>query len=289
MAIPPAVVITGASTGIGQACALMLVARGYQVFAGVRKPADAERLRSRGGDRMCPLLLDVTDPEAIEAARVTVAAATGARGLAGLVNNAGIAMGGPLEYLTTDELRTQFEVNVFGLHAVTREFLPLVRQGRGRVVHVGSVSGRITSPFIGPYSASKHAVEALADALRLELSPEGIHVALVEPGQVGTPIWDKGRVAFAAVSGRMDPEGLARYGARLRVLEWMVERAPRVASPPEAVGEAVLHALEADSPRTRYVVGRDARLRLVLSRLLPDRLMDALVLRVMRRLEARTS
>ncbi len=267
----------------------MLDARGYQVFAGVRRSADAERIRARGSKRLCPVLLDVTDAAAIATAFGTVAAAVGARGLAGLVNNAGIALGGPLEYLTSDEMRTQFEVNVFGLHAVTREFLPLVRRGQGRIVHVGSIAGRIASPFTGPYAASKHAVEALTDVLRLELAPEGIHVAVVEPGQVRTPIWDKGRAAFATVAKRIPEEGMARYGTRLRVLEWMVERAPRVASPPEAVAEAVLHALESSEPRTRYVVGRDARIRLVLARLLPDRLMDALVLRVMKRVEARLS
>lgn len=289
MSIPPAVLITGASSGIGETCALMLDALGYQVFAGVRRPADAERLRARGSDRLSPLLLDVTDAAAIAAARRSVDASVGPRGLAGLVNNAGIAVGGPLEYLTADELRFQFEVNVFGLHEVTREFLPLVRQGRGRVVHIGSISGRITSPFTGPYAASKHAVEAVADALRLELAPEGIHVAIVEPGQVRTPIWDKGRDAFEAMARRMPEAGLARYGPRLKVLEWMVRRAPKVASPPESVGEAVIHALESAEPRTRYVVGRDARVRLALSRLLSDRLMDALVLRVMRRVEARIS
>jgi NAD(P)-dependent dehydrogenase (short-subunit alcohol dehydrogenase family) len=289
MAFSPAVLITGASSGIGETCALMLHARGYQVFAGVRGTAAAERLRARGSARLCPVELDVTDAASIATSLGTVTAALGERGLAGLVNNAGIAMGGPLEYLTTDEMRTQFEVNVFGLHAVTREFLPLVRRGRGRIVHVGSISGRISSPFIGPYAASKHAVEALADALRLELAPEGIHVVVVEPGQVRTPIWDKGRAAFAAVAQRIPEEGMSRYGARLKVLEWMVERAPRVASPPEAVGNVVILALESARPRTRYVVGRDARIRLALSRLLPDRLMDALVLRVMRRVKARVS
>ena len=289
MAIAPAVLITGASSGIGETCALMLDARGYQVFAGVRRPGDADRLRARGSDRLCPVMLDVTDSTAIASALATVAGAVEARGLAGLVNNAGIAMGGPLEYLTSDEMRAQFEVNVFGLHAVTREFLPLVRRARGRIVHIGSISGRITAPFTGPYAASKHAVEALGDALRLELAPEGLHVAIVEPGQVRTPIWDKSRAAFATVAERIPEEGRARYGPRLKVLEWMVERAPRVASAPEAVAEAVIHALESDAPRTRYVVGRDARIRLALSRLLPDRLMDALVLRVMRRVEARGS
>lgn len=289
MTISPAVVITGASSGIGETCALMLDALGYQVFAGVRRTEDGDRLRSRGSARLMPLLLDVTDSEAIALAVATVTSAVGERGLAGLVNNAGIAMGGPLEYVTVDEMRTQFEVNVFGLHAVTREFLPLVRLGHGRIVHVGSIAGRLASPFTGPYCASKHAVEGLTDVLRIELAPEGIQVAVVEPGQVRTPIWEKGRGAFEAVTRRIPEEGMARYGMRLRVLEWMVKRAPRVASPPEAVGEAVIHALESPEPRTRYVVGRDARIRLALARLLPDRLMDALVLRVMRRVEARLS
>ncbi|HEU5218873.1 MAG TPA: SDR family oxidoreductase [Gemmatimonadales bacterium] len=289
MAIPPAVLITGASSGIGEACARMLDGLGYQVFAGVRRAEDADRLLSVGSDRLCPVRLDVTDAAAIEGALAVVTDAIGERGLAGLVNNAGVAMGGPLEYLTAEELRTQFEVNVVGLHAVTRAFLPLVRRGRGRIVHIGSISGRIASPFTGPYAASKHAVEALADALRVELAPDGIHVAVVEPGQVRTPIWDKGRAAFAVVADRIPEEGMVRYGSRLRVLEWMVERAPRVASPPEAVADAVIHALESAEPRTRYVVGRDARVRLALSRWLPDRMMDALVLRVMRRVEARLS
>ena len=289
MAIPPAVLITGASSGIGETCALMFIARGYQVFAGVRRLDDGGRLQARAGDRLCPLILDVTDASTISTALESVTAAVGERGLAGLVNNAGIVIGGPLEYLTSNEMRAQFEVNVFGLHAVTREFLPLVRRARGRIVHVGSIAGRIASPFMGPYSASKYSVEALTDALRLELAPEGIHVAVVEPGQVRTPIWGKGLAAFATVAERIPEEGMARYGPRLKALEWMVERAPRVASAPEAVGDAVLHALESAEPRTRYVVGRDARIRLALARLLPDRLMDALVLRVMQRVEGRIS
>lgn len=289
MAISPAVLVTGASSGIGEACVRRLDTLGYLVFAGVRRAADAERLRAAGSDRLCPLLLDVTDSAAIERAVETVALAVGDRGLTGLVNNAGVAVGGPLEYVTPEELRFQLEVNVVGLHAVTRAFLPQVRRGRGRIVHIGSISGRIASPFTGPYAASKHAVEALTDALRLELAPEGLHVSVVEPGQVRTPIWDKGLAGFAAIARRIPAEGLARYGTRLKVLEWMVRRAPRVAEPPEAVADAVIHALEAAEPKTRYVVGRDARVRLTLSQWLPDRLMDAMVLGVMRKVEARVS
>lgn len=282
----PAVLVTGASSGIGETCVRRLDAMGYQVFAGVRHREDAERLRTTGSERLSPLLLDVTDSAAIERAVATVALAVGARGLTGLVNNAGIAVGGPLEYVTSEELRFQLEVNVVGLHAMTRAFLPLVRRGRGRIVHIGSISGRIASPFIGPYAASKHAVEALADALRQELTPEGLHVSVVEPGQVRTPIWSKGLAGFTTIAGRIPEEGLARYGTRLKVMEWMVQRAPRVAEPPEAVADAVIHALEAAEPKTRYVVGRDARVRLALSRWLPDRLVDAMVLRVMRKVEA---
>jgi NAD(P)-dependent dehydrogenase (short-subunit alcohol dehydrogenase family) len=158
---------------------------------------------------------------------------------------------------------------------------------RGRIVHIGSISGRIASPFTGPYAASKHAVEALTDALRLELAPEGLHVVVIEPGQIRTPIWEKGMTEFATLHQRMPPEGLARYGSRLKVLRWIVERAPRHSSPPEVVAAAVLHALEAEEPRTRYVVGRDDRIRLWLTRLLPVRVMDAIVLATLARIERR--
>lgn len=285
----PAVLLTGASSGIGLACAQRLSALGYAVFAGVRRPSDGERVAARAAAPVTWILLDVTQPASIAAAVASVSAAIGDQGLAGLVNNAGIVVGGPLEYVSAEELRTQLDVNVVGLHAVTAAFLPLIRRGRGRIVHMGSISGRIAAPFTGPYAASKHAVEALTDSLRMELAPDGIHVAVIEPGQVNTPIWNKGLASFDTVGRRIPPEGLARYGTRLRVLQWMVKRAPAHSSPPEAVADAVVHALEAPDPRTRYVVGGDARVRLWLSRLLPDRLMDALTLGVLRRLEARVS
>jgi len=282
------VLITGTSTGIGETCARTLVARGYEVVAGVRSAEDGQRLAA-----LAPglhwILLDVTNAAAIAAAVETVGGLVGSRGLAGLVNNAGIVVGGPLEYVTVAELRQQLEVNVIGLHAVTAAFLPLIRRATGRIIHIGSISGRIASPFTGPYAASKHAVEALTDALRLELAPDGIQVAVIEPGQVNTPIWTKGLAAFGAVAARIPAAGMDRYGRRIKVLQRMVERAPKYSSPPSAVADAVLHALESSEPRTRYVVGRDARIRLHLSRWLPDRVMDALVLAVIRRGEARFS
>lgn len=285
----PAVLVTGASTGIGAGCARALAARGYRVFAGVRREEDGARLQEGLSDRILPLRLDVTDASQVGVAVERMGAAVGDRGLAGLVNNAGIAVGGPLEYVTPAELRRQLEVNVVGLHAVTVACLRLLRRARGRVVHIGSISGRITSPFTGPYAASKHAVAALADALRLELAPEGISVSLVEPGQVNTPIWEKGKAEFATLEERMPAEGLARYGRRLRVLEWIVRRAPKHSAPVEDVVTAVLHALEAAEPRARYLVGRDARIRLVLTRLLPARVMDAMILAALDRMERRLS
>jgi NAD(P)-dependent dehydrogenase (short-subunit alcohol dehydrogenase family) len=205
----PAVLVTGASTGIGQACASRLVREGCRVFAGVRRAEDGERLSAAEPERLQWLLLDVTDAAQIAAAAEAVSRQVGEHGLAGLVNNAGIAIGGPLEFVTPDALRRQFEVNVIGLHAVTAAFLPLLRRGNGRIVHMGSISGRIASPFIGPYTASKHAVEGLTDSLRLELAPEGIHVSVIEPGQVRTPIWDKAVATSGKITWRVMTKGCA--------------------------------------------------------------------------------
>lgn len=283
----PAVLVTGASSGIGWATVECLVQDGCLVFAGVRKEADGDRLLATFRDRVHPLRLDVTSAGEIEEARRVIETRLDGRGLAGLVNNAGIAIGGPLEYVSPDTLRRQLEVNVIGLHATTCAFLGMVRQGHGRIVHVGSISGRIGSPFIGPYAASKHAVEALTDALRMELMPEGIHVAVIEPGQVRTPIWNKGVTLSSAIADAIPPDGMARYGSRLKAFRFLLEQAPRHAMEPQEVAAAVRHALFASEPRTRYVLGRDARVRLLLSRVLPNRVMDALVGRFFAKLERR--
>ena len=258
---------------------------GCLIFAGIRKEEDGDRLLAAFGDRVHPIRLDVTRAEDIEAARRVVQAHLGGAGLAGLVNNAGIAIGGPLEYVSPDTLRKQLEVNVIGLHAVTCAFLGMVRLGHGRIVHIGSISGRIGSPYIGPYAASKHAVEALTDALRQELRPEGIQVAVIEPGQVRTPIWDKGVELSDSIVEEIPPEGLDRYQPRLRTFRFLLEQAPRHAMEAREVAQAVRHALFAPEPKTRYVVGRDAKVRLLLSRLLPNRVMDALVARFFTKLE----
>ena len=268
------VVITGASTGIGAACALALDKLGYRVFAGVRDKADIETLTASAGPRLMPVGLDVTDAASIAAAVHTVKAMVGEQGLAGLVNNAGIAVAGPVEALPLTEWRRQFEVNVFGLVAVTQAFLPLLRQGHGRVLNIGSISGRSAMPFMAPYSASKHAVSGLTDSLRLELQPWGIRVALIEPGAIATPIWGKTRREVDAWDRGWDQEMKEMYGAVFARAKDFASEAGTQAPPPGIVVDAVIHALQSRFPKTRYLVGRETRIRALLATILPDRLHD---------------
>ncbi len=264
---PLSVVITGASSGIGEACALRLDRLGFRVFAGVRKPADGEALQAKASQRLVPVRLDVTDAESIAEARRLVEEAVGAAGLHGLVNNAGIAVAGPMEFIPVADFRSQLEVNVIGIVAVTQAFLPALRRARGRIVLMSSQAGLIAFPGMAPYCASKYAVEALTDCLRLELEPWGIHVSAVEPGVINTPIWAKSLAEAEAETDRLPPEATELYGALIRSL-MNVARAPGGISPDE-VAKAVVHALTARRPHTRYQVGSDARMIRIVSRL-PD-------------------
>jgi NAD(P)-dependent dehydrogenase (short-subunit alcohol dehydrogenase family) len=272
------VVITGASTGIGRASALRLDAMGFQVMAGVRKPADGEAL-AEGRPRIQPLIIDVTDEETIRTAAGKVEATAGDRGIAGLVNNAGIGVGGPMEFVPMDELRRQFEVNLFGQVAMTQAFLPLLRKGRGRIVNIGSIGGRLASPFIAPYSASKFALEAITDALRIELRPWGINVAIVEPGSIATDIWDKAKKTTDDLERDLSPEAHALYGETIGAVRTFIADAEKRAIPADRVAKAVAHALTAKRPKTRYLVGTDARMQAAAATVLPDRVMDRLILR----------
>ncbi len=282
----PCVLVTGASTGIGETIALRLDRLGYLVFAGVRKPEDGRRLQAAASPRLVPLQLDVTKPAEIAAAVAEIAAVVGPRGLAGLVNNAGVAGGGPIEFVPVDAVRRIFEVNVFGLLAVTQACLPMLRQARGRVVNVGSIAGRAVSPMVVPYGMSKHAVEALTDGLRLELGEAGIRASVIEPGAVKTPIWDKGVEALEEAKRTLPAEALERYGAKLQVFGKVLARLNARGVSPDLVADAIVHALEADRPKTRYLVGTDAKIRAWISRFLPNRLADHLVLGAVRRMEA---
>ncbi len=270
-----AVVVTGTSTGIGRACALALDAQGFRVFAGVRKEEDAAAWRRGGSDRLTPVFIDVTDAAAIAAAGATVARAVGDAGLAGLVNNAGVGIVGPLEYLPLDDLRRQLAVNVVGPLAVTQAFLPLLHRGRGRIVNIGSVGGKITIPFGGALCASKYALEALTDALRLELRPWGIHVCLVEPGSIRTEAVDKTVGQGEWTADALVRDGHGWYADALRRFAAVAAGRERNGSPPSVVAAAVVRALTADVPRTRYPVGAHARLLTTLPRVLPDRALDA--------------
>jgi NAD(P)-dependent dehydrogenase (short-subunit alcohol dehydrogenase family) len=271
------VVVTGASTGIGQACALDLDRRGMRVFAGVRRGADGEVLAAQASERLTPVLLDVTDEGSIANARDDVERALDGRGLDGLVNNAGVAVAGPLEFLPIDEVRRQLDVNVIGQIAVTQAFLPLIRRARGRIVNMGSIGGRMSTAFLGPYDASKFAMEALTDSLRGELRPWGIEVSIVEPGSIATPIWDKSTNAARDLEARMGPEVRRYYGEAIDAMYAFADETARRGVPPQKVADAVAHAIRAKRPRTRYIVGTDAKIQSVIARVVPDRIRDVLV------------
>ena len=271
------VVVTGASTGIGAACALHLDRLGFTVFAGVRNITDAAILQRQGASGLIPLLLDVTDEVLIKKAQVIVSEHVGNNGLYGLINNAGIAVVGPLEAVPIPDLRRQLEVNVIGQMAVTQAFLPLIRQARGRIVNMGSIAGRGAMPLMGPYAASKFALEAMTDALRLELQQWGIGVSIVEPGAIATPIWEKSGKDAADLEATMPRELLSMYAMLVAAVRKVVGEASARAIAAETVAQAVEHALTAPRPKTRYLVGTDAKLRALMIKLLPDRLSDAVL------------
>ncbi len=274
-----AVFVTGASSGIGLACALHLDRLGIRIFGGVRKEKDGESLIQKSAGRVPPVLMDVTDESSIASAVDNIVKAAGSRGLFGLVNNAGIAVGGPLEFLPLSEIRKQFEVNVLSQIAVIQAVLPLLRASRGRIVNMGTIAGRVASPFIGPYSASKFALEAITDALRVELLPWGISVSIIEPGEVATPIWKKSLSAAEKTAQNFPPQAAELYGSSLKAITSVVEKAAAAGIDPDIVARAVAHALTARTPKTRYLVGPALRLRIILNKILPDRLYDRLVIR----------
>jgi NAD(P)-dependent dehydrogenase (short-subunit alcohol dehydrogenase family) len=274
-----AVLVTGAAKGIGQACVTHLRARGWHVLAGVRSEQDADALQGAG---VTPLLLDVTDADSIAKAAERAAGQLGGRGLDALVNNAGIAIAGPLEFLPIDALRLQLEVNVTGQIATTQAFLPLLRQARGRILFISSIAGRSALPFVGAYSASKFALEAAADALRIELAEWNLPVVLIEPGVIRTPIWETARNAARQNIAAMPAAAIDYYGKTLGAMEKRMEQGLG-GLPATAVAKVVERALTARRPAPRYLIGRAARARLLLEAL-PDRARDAILKAGMRRL-----
>ena len=246
------VVVTGASSGIGEAAALRLAEAGFVVFAGFRSEADGQRLAALH-DGIRPVRLDVTDRESASVACSEVLS-SGVT-LRGLVNNAGIAIGGPVEFVPIDQWRRLFDVNVFGAVMTTQAFLPQLRAHGGRIIFIGSVSGRLAVPFLAPYSASKFALRAITDALRVEVAPSGVFVSIIEPGSVRTPIWSKGLRTQGQLLESLGPQGVALYGNDLENLRRATALQERVGMPVDRVARAIVHALTARRPKTHYLVG----------------------------------
>jgi NAD(P)-dependent dehydrogenase (short-subunit alcohol dehydrogenase family) len=269
----PSVLLTGAGRGIGQATVLKLAASGWDVFAGVRRPEDGEALvAATPTGRITPLLLDVTDAAQIDALQQALPERVDA-----LVNNAGIVVPGPVEGVTVEDLRRQLEVNVVGQVAVTQALLPRLRASRGRVVFVSSVGGRVATPMMGPYSASKFALEGLADSLRIELRRWGIRVVLIEPGAIDTDLWrlapDTARDAEAALT----PELRELYAEHLSGIKKTIPRVQKQAAPAARVADAIERALSTPRPRARYLVGTDAHVQALIGSALPTRAADAAI------------
>ena len=273
------VVVTGVSTGIGWGITKVLIGHGFRVFGSVRKPQDAERLSKEFGGNFIPLLFDVTDEAAVQAAAEQVRQQLNGETLVGLVNNAGIAVPGPLVFLSAEDFRHQLEVNLVSVLIVTKAFLPLLGSDRslrgkpGRIINISSVGGKSAGPFVGAYSASKHGLEGFSESLRRELILYGIDVIIVGPGSVATPIWDK------AEQLDVSPFANTEYGESVRrVQEYMIQNG-RNGYPPEKVGEVVWQALTTPKPRVRYAVIPGSPFGRILQSLLPKRMVDRIIAR----------
>jgi len=275
-----AVVLTGASSGIGAVSADLLQRRGFHVIGCALPDADGEAMMARASATFTPVHMDVTDSSSISSALDKITKDLGEGGLAGLVNNAGIASGGPMELQRLEDLRRVLEVNVVGSVAVTNAFLPLLRQARGRIVFIGSMLGRCAAPMSSIYAPSKFAIEAVADIFRMELRPWGISVSLIQPDVVQTPILNKSMAQTDALFSDSASGRAVLYEAIYRQARGRLEAASRTALAPDKVAQKVVHALTAEKPRTRYPVGWKAKV-LVWLRLLPDRWRDAILLRAM--------
>ncbi|MBA2415992.1 MAG: SDR family oxidoreductase [Geodermatophilaceae bacterium] len=273
------VLLTGASSGIGAATALALDRAGMTVFAGFRDPSESGPLQKGASERLHVLTLDITDEQSIAAAVAAVTERLGDAGLDAVINNAGEGIPGPLEIIALDQLREQLEVNVVGQVAVTQAVLPLLRRASGRVIFVGSIGGKVAVQFAGPYHASKYAMEAIADCWRQELAPDGIRVSLIEPGPIATPIWAKGAERIDALLAAASPQA-ARYADRLRSFQETLRSQGKSGSSPAEVADAILQAVTAQRPRSRYAVGAAAKVVSAVRQLIPDRLLDAVGKRI---------
>ena len=277
------VLITGASTGIGYECASRMSKLGWKVYAGVRKESDGKRVEEELGKNVKAVLLDVTKPADVSAFKNTLAD-SGQR-LDGLLNNAGIAIGGPVEVLSVEEYRRSFDVNFFGQIRLIQELLPFLRESKGRIVNMSSLAGKLSQPMMSAYCSSKHALEALSDSLRMELAVFDVKVIVIEPGAIKTPIWDKGSASAKSLSesieGKVSMTAKAKelYQKQLRAIEKAIHVAGKNGVPASMVADALEKALTADRPKTRYKVGRDSKLGILAKTWLSDKAMDKAILK----------
>ena len=273
------VVVTGTSSGIGAATAIHLAELGFRVFAGVRDRVDGEALARRTTAELRPLVMDIVDQASVMAAAREVTEAVGERGLAGLVNNAGAVWPGPLEFQPIEEFRAQLEVNLVGHLVVIQAFLPLIRRGRGRIVNVGSIGGKLVLPIHGAYSASKFGMEALSDALRLELRQWRIPVSLIEPGATDTAIFGKTLARLDAAAASLDARGERGYDAQFAAMRRVVEKTAASTAPAEELARTIGEALTSSRPKARYLAGKGARVAVTLARMPSDRVKDLAIAR----------
>ncbi len=271
------VIISGASSGIGEACATYLDKLGYQVFAGVRREADGEALKHKTQERAIPIIFDVTDEASIKTAVKTVQQYLESNQLIGLVNNAGIVITGPLEFLPISEIRKQLEVNVLGQIAVTQAFLPLLRKAKGRIINIGSDYGKVSGPLLGPYCASKFALEALTDSLRMELQPWEIAVSIIEVGTVKTPIWNKSIERIDQIWDCLPDQAKKLYSPTLEAIKKTARKLEQNGLPAEVIAKTVSQVFIEKRPKARYIVGLEAKINILLSKIMPDRVLDRLI------------
>lgn len=274
-----AIVITGASTGMGEHCAVELAKQGYRVFAGVRKAADGEALKKQA-PTLEPIIIDVVNEAQVREAAKAVEQALGGRPLLALWNNAGISVNGPLEFMPLNDLRRQLDVNVIGQVAATQAFLPMLRQAKGRILITGSIGGFFTTPMLTPYCMSKYAMEAMADGLRRELRPHGVHVVLLQPGGIKSKIWEKGIGESEVFIQNAPPAMMENYGWLINALRKVAPQMEKRAHPPQEVLTCVVHALESPRPKTRYRMGANSTAQKIIASL-PDRVQDKLVAKMM--------
>jgi NAD(P)-dependent dehydrogenase (short-subunit alcohol dehydrogenase family) len=279
--VPPrAVVVTGASTGIGRATVFELVSAGFHVFGTVRREADAESLRQQFPEFVTPLMMDLLDEDSVRAAGEVVNAAGP---LFGLVNNAGAALPGPLEAIPIEVFRRQIEINLTAQLLVTQVMLPALHRfadevGDARIIMIGSISGRLSGPMLGGYGAAKHGLAGLSSSLRAELAPFKIKVLLIEPGAIATPIWDRGRDVADQVRSQ-NPEVNVRYSHQIEAAAKMANRLARSGLDASVAAKVILEALQDHNPPPRQVVGREAKVLAALARLLPYRVLYGLTAR----------